>query len=183
MSVSQIQIRQCEHDIQFCSLFSQTSVSCFSIPENVFHYRKNVLDFAANRWFLMFSFLSGILTTWRKFFDWRGASVDDIFDVLAIFVFLDCILAFLCSSALSIDMTPKRKSPNRYGIIKVEVLWSGAKRNGKGLQLSALAKSFSRSNWMGLFLPNVRIVLLLLQIKCCASLRLNSLRLLKCSQS
>jgi hypothetical protein len=52
----------------------------------------------------------------------------------------------MMTSALSIDMTQKRKLPNRYGIIKVEVLWSGAKRNGKGLQLSALAKSFSRSN-------------------------------------
>jgi hypothetical protein len=41
---------------------------------------------------------------------------------------------------------PKKKITNRYGIIKVEVLWSGAKRNGKGLQLSALAESFSRSN-------------------------------------
>ena len=27
---SQNQIRMCEQDIQFCSLFSQTSVSCFS---------------------------------------------------------------------------------------------------------------------------------------------------------
>lgn len=31
--VSQIQIRQREHDIQFCSLFSQTSISCFPISE------------------------------------------------------------------------------------------------------------------------------------------------------
>lgn len=36
-SVSQIQIRQCEHNIQFGSLFSQTSVSCFSIPKNIFY--------------------------------------------------------------------------------------------------------------------------------------------------
>ena len=31
--VSQIQIRQCEHDIQFGGLFSQTPISCFSISE------------------------------------------------------------------------------------------------------------------------------------------------------
>ena len=32
-SVGQIQIRQCEHDIVFGSLFSQTSISCFTISE------------------------------------------------------------------------------------------------------------------------------------------------------
>ncbi len=31
--VSQIQIRQCEHDIQFGGLFSQPPISCFSISE------------------------------------------------------------------------------------------------------------------------------------------------------
>ena len=31
--VSQIQIRQCEHDIQFSGLFSQTPISSFPISE------------------------------------------------------------------------------------------------------------------------------------------------------
>ena len=47
--VGQIQIRQCEHDIQFCSLFSQPSISCFAISEQSFYNGKYMLNFAAYR--------------------------------------------------------------------------------------------------------------------------------------
>ena len=47
---SQNQIRKCEQDVQFCGLFSQTPVSCFSETqllynsEDVFHFGKEFLD-------------------------------------------------------------------------------------------------------------------------------------------
>ena len=43
-SVSQNQIRQGEHDIQFSGLFSQTFVPGFSVPEQFFDYSKNVFN-------------------------------------------------------------------------------------------------------------------------------------------
>ena len=43
-SVSQNQIRQGEHDIQFSGLFSQTFVPVFSVPEQSFDYSKNVFN-------------------------------------------------------------------------------------------------------------------------------------------
>ncbi len=43
-SVSQNQIRQGEHDIQFSGLFSQTFVPGFSVPEQSFDYSKNVFN-------------------------------------------------------------------------------------------------------------------------------------------
>lgn len=46
-SVSQIQIRQCEHNIQFGSLFSQTSG--FPISKSVPHHCKDVFNFTAYR--------------------------------------------------------------------------------------------------------------------------------------
>ena len=45
--VSQIQIRQCEHDIQFGGLFSQTPISCFSISKQSFDDGKNMFNFAS----------------------------------------------------------------------------------------------------------------------------------------
>lgn len=48
-SVSQIQIRQCEHDINFGSLFSQTSISSFTIPKNILHHCEDVFHLAADR--------------------------------------------------------------------------------------------------------------------------------------
>ena len=43
-SVSQNQIRQGEHDIQFSGLFSQTFVPGFSVPEQSFDYPKNMFN-------------------------------------------------------------------------------------------------------------------------------------------
>ena len=47
--VSQIQIRQCEHDEVFGCLFSQTSVSCLTIAEKLFNDSKDVLYFTTDR--------------------------------------------------------------------------------------------------------------------------------------
>ena len=52
-SVSQNQIRQGEHYIQFSGLFSQTFVPGFSVPEQSFDYPKYVLltdDFAGGNY-------------------------------------------------------------------------------------------------------------------------------------
>ena len=55
-SISQIQIRQCEHDILFSGLFSQTSVSSPAIMKDIFHYCKYMLYYCC-KYFLLNSVL------------------------------------------------------------------------------------------------------------------------------
>ena len=55
--VSQNQIRKCEQDIQFCSLFSQTSVSCFPETQLLLYNREDVFHFGSDRRFLALSAL------------------------------------------------------------------------------------------------------------------------------
>ena len=54
-SVSQNQIRKCEQDIQFCSLFSQTSVSCFSEAQLLLYNSKDMFHFGSDGRFLVLS--------------------------------------------------------------------------------------------------------------------------------
>ena len=55
--VSQNQIRQCEQDIQFCGLFSQTSVSRFSEMQLLFHNSEDMFHFSSDGRFLALSAL------------------------------------------------------------------------------------------------------------------------------
>ena len=55
--VSQNQIRKCEQDIQFCSLFSQTSVSCFSEAQLLLYNNKDMFHFGSDGRFLALSAL------------------------------------------------------------------------------------------------------------------------------
>lgn len=55
--VSQNQIRKCEQDIQFCSLFSQTSVSCFPETQLLLYNSKDMFHFGSGRRFLTLSAL------------------------------------------------------------------------------------------------------------------------------
>ena len=54
---SQNQIRKCEQDIQFCSLFSQTSVSCFSEAQLLIYNSKDMFHFGSDGRFLALSAL------------------------------------------------------------------------------------------------------------------------------
>ena len=56
-SVSQNQIRKCEQDIQFCGLFSQTSVSCFSKAKLLLYNSKDMFHFSSNGRFFALSAL------------------------------------------------------------------------------------------------------------------------------
>lgn len=49
--VSQIQVRQCEHHMKFCGLFSSAFISCLAIPKQPLDDSENMLDFGANRGF------------------------------------------------------------------------------------------------------------------------------------
>ena len=55
--VSQNQIRKCEQDIQFCGLFSQTSVSCFSKAKLLLYNSKDMFHFGSYGRFLALSAL------------------------------------------------------------------------------------------------------------------------------
>ena len=53
--VSQNQIRKCEQDIQFCGLFLQTSVSCFSEMQLLLYNSKDMFHFGSDGRFLVLS--------------------------------------------------------------------------------------------------------------------------------
>lgn len=53
--VSQNQIRKYEQNIQFCSLFSQTSVSCFSETKLLLYNSKDMFHFGSDGRFLALS--------------------------------------------------------------------------------------------------------------------------------
>ena len=54
-AVSQNQIRKCEQDIQFCGLFLQTSVSCFSEMQLLLYNSKDMFHFGSDGRFLVLS--------------------------------------------------------------------------------------------------------------------------------
>ena len=56
-SVSQNQIRKCEQDVQFCGLFSQTSVSCFSKAKLLLYNSKDMFHFSSDGRFFALSAL------------------------------------------------------------------------------------------------------------------------------
>ena len=67
-AVSQKQIRQCEHDIEFGSLLFEPSVSCFSKLQLFLDDTEYVLYFCANRRLCVFYFLCGILAALAQLF-------------------------------------------------------------------------------------------------------------------
>ena len=82
-SVSQNQIRQCEHDIEFGSLLLEPSVSCFSETQLFLDDTEYVLYFRADRGLCVFCFLCGILAAFAQFLHLGWTTVDSVFDFAA----------------------------------------------------------------------------------------------------
>ena len=74
-SVSQNQIRQCEHDIEFGSLLFEPSVSCFSETQLFLDDTEYVLYFRADRGLCVFCFLCSILTAFAQLFHFSDSAV------------------------------------------------------------------------------------------------------------
>ena len=92
--VSQNQIRQCEHDIEFGSLFFEPSVSCFSETQLFLDDTEYVLYFRADRGLCVFCFLCGILAAFAQFLHLGWTTVDSVFDFAASLVADNRIITF-----------------------------------------------------------------------------------------
>lgn len=95
--VSQNQVRQCEHDIQFSSLFSQTSVSCFSVLKLLLDNAKNVLHFCSHGGPFVFSVFGSILPAFAELLDLRWPAIDLVLDFLSVPVADDCVFTLFKS--------------------------------------------------------------------------------------
>ena len=76
--VSQNQIRQCEHDIEFGSLLFEPSVLCFSETQLFLDDTEYVLYFRADRGLCVFCFLCGILAAFAQFLHLGWTTVDSV---------------------------------------------------------------------------------------------------------
>ena len=84
--VSQNQIRKCEQDIQFCSLFSQTPVSCFSETQLLLYNSEDVFHFGSDGRFLALSALDLCSGSIGVVLTLRGTTIDFITNALTGFV-------------------------------------------------------------------------------------------------
>ena len=64
--VSQNQIRQREHDVEFCLLFSEASVSGLFELQQTLHDTEHMFHFCLDRGFCVFPFLGLILTAFAE---------------------------------------------------------------------------------------------------------------------
>ena len=92
--VSQNQIRQCEHDIEFGSLLFEPSVLCFSETQLFLDDTEYVLYFRADRGLCVFCFLCGILAAFAQFLHLGWTTVDSVFDFAASLVADNRIITF-----------------------------------------------------------------------------------------
>ena len=92
--VSQDQIRQCEHDIEFGSLLFEPSVSCFSETQLFLDNTEYVLYFRTDRGLCVFCFLCGILAAFAQFLHLGWPAIDSVFDFAASLVADDRIIMF-----------------------------------------------------------------------------------------
>ena len=95
--VSQNQIRQREHDIEFCLLFSKPSVSGFLVFDLTLHNSENVFHLRPDRRFLTFPALDLTLGTIRLVFALRRPAIDYVLDSFLGGIRDDGIVSFLCS--------------------------------------------------------------------------------------
>ena len=79
--VSQNEVCQSKQHIQFCRLFSQTSVSGLSISESTLYYRKDMFDFCPDGCLFVFPTLDLRFGSGRLVFALRWPAVDFVFDL------------------------------------------------------------------------------------------------------
>lgn len=85
-SVSQNQIRTCEQDVQFCGLFSQTSVSCFSKAKPLLYNSKGASHLRSDGSFFALSALDLCSGSIGVVLALGWTTIDFIMNTLAIFV-------------------------------------------------------------------------------------------------
>ena len=85
-SVSQNQIRKCEQDIQFCGLFSQTSVSCFSKAKLLLYNSKDMFHFSSNGRFFALSALDLCSGSIGVVLALGWTTIDFVMNTLTVFV-------------------------------------------------------------------------------------------------
>ena len=93
--VSQDQIRQREHDIKFCLLFSEASVSGLLEFEQTLHYTEDMFYLGADRGFYVFPFLGLILPAFAEFSNLTRTTIDFVSDLLTSFVSYNRIFTLL----------------------------------------------------------------------------------------
>ena len=84
--VSQNQIRKCEQDIQFCGLFLQTSVSCFSEMQLLLHNSKDMFHFGSYGRFLALPALDLCSGSIGVVLALRWTTIDFVTNAFAVFV-------------------------------------------------------------------------------------------------
>lgn len=102
--VSQNQIRKCEQNIQFCGLFSQTSVSCCSETQLLLYNSKNMFNSSADGRFLAFSTSYLGLGTSGVVFTLRRSAVNFVADSLSCFIIGNGLWAFLSTKITAVTM-------------------------------------------------------------------------------
>ena len=93
--VSQDQIRQREHDIEFCLLFSETSVSGLLEFEQTLHYTEDMFYLGADRGFCVFPFLGLILAAFTEFSNLTRTTIDAVSYLLTSLVSYNRIFTLL----------------------------------------------------------------------------------------
>ena len=103
--VSQNQICQRKHDVEFCFLFLKSSVSCFLEFKQALYNPENMFDLRPYRRLRMLPLLSLVLTAFAELAHLAGATVDLIPNLLAGFVSYFGIFSLLCAkvSAVSVE--------------------------------------------------------------------------------
>ena len=102
---SQIEIRQSEQDVQLGVLLFQTSVSGFSVTEQILHNAKDMLHLGADGRFLLFPTFDLSAATGAVVLILRRPAVDFVLYLLAVLVPHNRVLPFLRSniSAVPVD--------------------------------------------------------------------------------
>lgn len=104
-SVSQNQIRQCEHDIEFCLRFSEFSVSGLLEFKETFHDTEDMFYLCSYRGFCVFPFLGFVFATSAEFADLAWTTIDSVLDLLTGFVPYDCILGLLSANISAVTVS------------------------------------------------------------------------------
>lgn len=94
-SVSQDQVCQSKHHVQFCNLFSQPSVAGLTKPELLFYHSKNMFHLGTYGGFLVFSALDLSLGAGGAVFACAGPAIDLITDRLSLIVLFPCFRALV----------------------------------------------------------------------------------------
>ena len=102
--VSQDQICQRKHDVEFCFLFLKPSVSGFLKFEQTLYNTEDMFDLGTHGRLCVFPFLCLVLTAFAVLADFAGATVDLIPDLFAGFVSYFGIFSLRCAEVPAVSV-------------------------------------------------------------------------------